>query len=200
MLADGGDSLGKEAKNWLERPVGREIKVTSGARARGSAPWSSSSLKGPTDKLSRPGGCRGHVAASGSSAQLWPAKAAPLCERSRADTQGGRRTQIRWHRNWGPLARRRAPACGGGCTLGSRRKCDCTSYNGFLQATCCRVQKPQNVCANPLGSDPTSSLLGCDINGALAKPQPGPLPPNMGFQFHVSQMGHQHIESDPVLA
>lgn len=30
MLADGGDALGKEAKNWLKRPVGREIKVTSG--------------------------------------------------------------------------------------------------------------------------------------------------------------------------
>lgn len=35
MLADGGDSLGKEAKNWLKRPVGREMKVTSGAGARG---------------------------------------------------------------------------------------------------------------------------------------------------------------------
>lgn len=30
MLADRGDALGKEAKNWLKRPAGREIKVTSG--------------------------------------------------------------------------------------------------------------------------------------------------------------------------
>lgn len=51
MLADRGDALGKEAKNWLKRPVGRETRVTSGAGGGGSAScWALSSLEGPMDK------------------------------------------------------------------------------------------------------------------------------------------------------
>ena len=53
VLADRGDALGNETKNWLKRPVERKIKVTSHARGWGSASSpveGFSSLEGPRDK------------------------------------------------------------------------------------------------------------------------------------------------------
>lgn len=73
MLADGGDALGKEAKDWLKRPVGRQIEVTLGQG------W------GRASYISPPCGVRGQteLPAGSRGAGIWPSihlrlrKAAP---------------------------------------------------------------------------------------------------------------------------
>lgn len=100
MLADGGNALGKEAKNWLKRPVGRQIKVTPGP-GLGECILKFLLPEGSCRQtVSRPAGQRGWG--------IWPSthfrlrKATPLCERSRARTRkGGKRDTDEVVQKWG---------------------------------------------------------------------------------------------------
>lgn len=100
MLADGGNALGKEAKNWLKRPVGRQIKVTPGP-GLGECILKFLLPEGSCRQtVSRPAGRRGWG--------IWPSTHFRLCKAAPCARGQGpghvrevRGTQTRWCRNGG---------------------------------------------------------------------------------------------------
>lgn len=104
MLADRGDALGKEAKNWLKRPVGRETRVTSGAGGGEECILLGFLLFGGSygQTMGRPVGCR-RYGASGPSAHFRLHKGSSLLRDVKSmDVSGRQEGQIRWCRIWGP--------------------------------------------------------------------------------------------------
>lgn len=150
MLADGGDALGKEAKNWLKRPVGREIKVTSGTGDGGVH------LVG----VSPPEGPYGQTASrmQGTWA-VWPSSLLQAAHREPPCETGQEHGGVRSRRDSGSLAqklgasvRRRDPAWVGGVEHpGKQKKGDHTSYSGPLRAICSHFQKPEKRMCKPPG-------------------------------------------------
>lgn len=169
------------AQCWLtgEMPWGRRRRIGSNdlqeEKSRsllvpglGECLWDFSSLKGPTDTLSRPVGCRAY-GPSGPSAHFRLRHGSSLVrEVESADREGGRRDKDSVVQKLGPQQGETQP--GRGCTLGSRR-CDCASSNGFYRPSAVMSKSPQNICANAWASDSTASLLGNHMTGVSAKPQ-----------------------------
>lgn len=199
MLADGGDALGKEAKNWLKRPVGREIKVTSGTGDGGVHFVGVSPPEGPYGQTASR--MQGTWA-------VWPSSLLQAAHREPPCETGQEHGGVRSRRDSGSLAqklgasvRRRDPAWvgGGWSTLGSRRKGTALLTVALYRPSAVISKSPKNVCANPRATDFPPSPLGNDITGVSVASMSLFLPMWV-FSLSVKQYktSYPPTESDPV--